>query len=88
MTRLWIKQKRLNLCRLLLTEDADLIFQSEVSVMGTPEGDLVCILHIPLYSGDLMNLFRYVPAPFLLHNGLTAIVKSEKSYLALDLRAL
>ncbi len=67
-----------------LTEDVDLIFQSEVSVMGTQDGDLVCIIHIPLYSRDLMNLFCYVPAPFLLQSGLTATVRSEKSYLALD----
>ena len=67
-----------------ITTDADLIFQSEVSVLGTPDDDLVCIIHIPLYSGDLMNLFRYVSAPFLLQDGLTATIRSEKSYLALD----
>ena len=67
-----------------LTEDSDLIFQSEVSVMGTADGDLVCIIHIPLYSGELMNLFRYVPAPFLLQDGLTTTIRSDKSYLALD----
>ena len=52
--------------------------------MGTQDGDLVCIIHIPLYSGDLMNLFCYVPAPFHLQSGLTATVRSERSYLALD----
>ena len=67
-----------------LTEDADLIFQSEVSVLGTQNDDLICIIHVPLYSGELMNLFRYVPAPFLLQDGLTATTRSEKSYLALD----
>ena len=67
-----------------LTEDSDLIFQSEVSVMGTTDGDLVCIIHILLYSGELMNLFRYAPAPFLLQNGLTTTIRSDKSYLALD----
>ena len=54
------------------------------SVMGTTEGDLICIIHIPLYSGELMNLFRYVPAPFLLQNGLTTTIRNDKSYLALD----
>ena len=39
-----------------LTDDADLIFQSEVSVLGTQDGDLVCIIHIPLCSVELMNL--------------------------------
>ena len=67
-----------------LTEDADLIFQSEVSVLGTQNDDLICIIHVPLYSGELMNLFHYVPAPFLLQDGLTATIRSEKSYLALD----
>ena len=67
-----------------ITDDADLIFQSEVSVLGTQDKDLICIIHIPLYSGELMNLFRYVPAPFLLQDVLTATIRSEKSYLALD----
>ena len=67
-----------------ITDDADLIFQAEVSVLGTQDEDLLCIIHIPLYSGELMNLFRYVPAPFLLQDGLTATIKSEKTYLALD----
>ena len=76
------KAKEVNLAP--ITGDADLIFQSEVSVLGTTEDDLICIIHIPLYSGELMNLFRYVPAPFLLQDGLTATIRSEKSYLALD----
>ena len=67
-----------------ITEDADLIFQAEVSVLGTQDDDLICIIHIPLYSGELMNLFGYVPAPFLLQDGLTATIRREKSYLALD----
>ena len=67
-----------------LTGDSDLIFQSEVSVLGTTDGDLVCIIHIPFYSGDLMKLFRYVPAPFLLQDGLITTVRSDKPYLALD----
>ena len=66
-----------------IAEDADLIFQSEVSVLGTQDEDLICMLHITLYSRELMNLFRYVPAPFLLQDGLTATIRSEKSYLAL-----
>ena len=74
------KAKKVNLAP--LTDDVDLTFQSEVSVMGKQDGDLVCIIHIPLYSRDLMNLFRYVLAPFLLQDGLTATVRSEKSYLA------
>ena len=76
------KAKEVNLAP--ITEDADLIFQAEVSVLGTQDDDLICIIHIPLYSGELMNLFRYVPAPFLLQDGLTATIRSEKSYLALD----
>ena len=67
-----------------LTDDADLIFQSEVSVLGMQDRDLSCIIHVPLYSGELMNLFHYVPVPFLLQDGLTATVRSEKSYLALE----
>ena len=76
------KAKEINLKP--LSVDSDLIFQSEVSVLGTTDGDLICIIHIPLYSGELMNLFRYVPAPFLLQDGLTTTIRSDKSYLALD----
>ena len=76
------KAKEVNLAS--LTDDANLIFQSKVSVLGTQDGDLVWIIHIPLHSGELMNLFRYVPAPFLLQDGFTATIRSEKSYLALD----
>ena len=76
------KAKEVNLAP--LTDDADLTFQSKDLVMGTQDGDLVCIIHIPLYSGELMNLFGYVPVPFLLQDGLTATLRSEKSYLALD----
>ena len=67
-----------------ITDDADLIFQAEVSVLGTQDDDLLGIIHIPLYSGELMNFFRYVPAPFILQDGLTTTIRSEKSYLALD----
>ena len=76
------KAKEVNLAP--ITDDADLIFQSGVSVLGTQDGDLVCIIHIPLYSKELMNLFHYVPAPFLLQDGLTAMIRNDKSYLALD----
>ena len=39
------KAKEVNLAP--ITGDADLIFQSELSVLGTAEDDLVCMIHIP-----------------------------------------
>ena len=53
----------------LLTDDADLIFQSEISVLGTQDGDLVCIIHIPLYSGELIN------EPFSLCSGAIPVAR-------------
>ena len=34
-----------------LSDDADTLFQSPTSVIGTQEGDLIIVVHIPLYSG-------------------------------------
>ena len=67
-----------------LSEDAGTIFQSETSVIGTEEGELICVIHIPLYSGALMGLYRYVSAPFLLQDGVVATIKSEKEFLVMD----
>ena len=67
-----------------ISEDADIIFQSPTSVVGTEEGDLLAIIHIPLYSGFLMRMYRYVSAPFPLREDIVATIKHDKDYLALD----
>ena len=67
-----------------VSEDAGIIFQSETSIIGTSRGDLICVIHVPLYQGNLMNLYRYINAPFLIHRNIVATIKSEKEFLALD----
>ena len=67
-----------------VSEDAGIIFQSETSIFGTSEGNLICVIHVPLYFGNLMNLYRYISAPFLIHENIVATIKSEKEFLALD----
>ena len=67
-----------------VSSDADTLFQSPTSVIGTNDGDLLIIVHIPLYSGSLMRLYRYVAAPFPLRDNIVATIRHEKEYLALD----
>ena len=67
-----------------LSNDADTLFQSPTSVVGTQEGDLLIVVHIPLYSGSLMQLYRYVAAPFPLKENIVATIRHNKEYLALD----
>ena len=67
-----------------ISEDAATVFQSQTSVLGTADGDMVCIIHVPLYSGSLMKLYKYVSAPFLLHDGVVATIKNSREFLAID----
>ena len=67
-----------------ISNDADIIFQSPTSVVGTETGDLLVIIHIPLYSGSLMRMYRYVSTPFPLSEDIVATIMHDKDYLALD----
>ena len=67
-----------------VSDDADTLFQSPTSVIGTNDGDLLIIVHIPLYSGSLMRLYRYVSVLFPLRDNIVATIRHEKEYLALD----
>lgn len=68
-----------------VSEDSGIIYHSEVSVVGSGEGRLLVIVHVPVYQGSKMNLFRYMPSPFALnHDGVVVAVKSKKEFLALD----
>ena len=66
-----------------VTDDASVIFQTRTSVVGTGDGDLLCIVHIPLYSGQVMDLYRFTNAPFQLANGVVAQIRSDVNHLAL-----
>ena len=67
-----------------ISDDADTLFQSPTSVVGTNEGGLLIIMHIPGYSGSLMRMYRYVSSPFPLRDDIVVTIKNDKVYLALD----
>jgi len=67
-----------------LTMDAGIVFQTQVSVMNY-KGNLSCVIHIPLYDGDVYDLYQYRPAPFVINNFTTVVeIKGTEEYLALD----
>ena len=46
---------------------------------------MFAIVHLPLYSGNTLTLYRYVPAPFFLDDSKVALeIHSKFEYLALD----
>ena len=49
-------------------EDPGILFQVPVSTLSDNEGNLYAVVHLPLYSGSTLKLYRHVPAPFFLEN--------------------
>ena len=66
-----------------VVDDVNLIYQAQTSTVGI-NGDLVCIVHVPLYSGHIMDLYKVVKAPFFLTEGVVATIGYGKSFLALS----
>ena len=46
-----------------LTDDAEIMFQAEVSILVHHGGNLSMIVHIPLYNGEFLNVYQYHPTP-------------------------
>ena len=68
-----------------ISEDAGILFQVSTSTFINKNGSLHAVVHLPLYSGDSLTLFKYVPAPFYLENVSYVLeVESREEYLALD----
>ena len=68
-----------------VSEQYGIIFSSKTSIVGTTDGDLIAVTHIPLYSGSLLPLFVHIPAPQFFDNTSIALkVTSEKSHIAID----
>ena len=68
-----------------MSEDAGILFQIPTSTFVDDNGKLFAIAHLPLYAGDLLRLYRYVPAPFLLDEQKVSLeIISPAEYLALD----
>ena len=66
------------------TEDFGIMFQSSVSVVKDTKDRTLVIIHVPLYSGNLHTLYRYIQAPFFLNDHLLIRVTSPYEYLASD----
>ena len=70
-------------------EDPGILFQVPVSTLSDNEGNLYAVVHLPLYSGSTLKLYRHVPAPFFLGNSSVILdVESSAEYLALDTHGL
>ena len=68
-----------------MSEDAGILFQVPTSTFVDEHGRLFAITHLPLYAGDLLRLYRYVLAPFLLDEQKVLLeIISPAEYLALD----
>ena len=70
-------------------EDPGILFQVPVSTLSDNEGNLYAVVHLPLYLGSTLKLYRHVPAPFFLGNTSVILdVESPAEYLALDTHGL
>ena len=66
-----------------LSTHPGIIFQSPVTAVR--DGDkLLAIVHVPMYSDGLMNLYRYLPAPFFLDSEIALRVNSATDFIALN----
>ena len=66
-----------------ISEDAGIIFQSTTSVVRRGE-KLIAIVHVPFLGGEVMNLYRYLPAPVVLQPGFVANIQTDSTFIALD----
>ena len=68
-----------------LSIDAGILFQAPTSTIMTEAGRLYAVVHLPLYGGGKLALYKYVPAPFFLYRTrMMMTVESPADYLALD----
>ena len=67
-----------------LTEDASVVFQSLTTTVATEDDRLLAVVHVPMYRGSLMLLYRHLPAPFYLNENVVIRVKSPYSFIAIN----
>ena len=66
-------------------EDPGILFQVPVSTLCDSVGNLYAVIHLPLYSGSTLQLYRHVPAPFFLEDtSIILDIESPAEFLALD----
>ena len=67
-----------------ISEDTGILFQAPVSLSKSNDS-LSIIVHVPLYDGNLLNIYQYHSTPLVLGNGSLALtVNPNSAYLALD----
>lgn len=66
-----------------LTDDATSVFQTATSSIFQ-NNTLYAVIHVPLYKGPLMTLYKYVPSPHFVNNSIVLKINSDKQYIALD----
>ena len=67
------------------SNDAGILFQAPTSTIMTEAGRLFAVVHLPLYGGSKLALYKYVPAPFFLYKTrMMMTVESPAEYLARD----
>ena len=49
-----------------LTRDVGILFQAATSTFADANGRLFAVVHVPLYTGERLHLYKYIPAPFFL----------------------
>ena len=68
-----------------LTRDVGILFQAATSTFADAKGRLFAVVHVPLYTGERLHLYKYIPAPFFLRDTrIMLTVESPAEYLALD----
>ena len=67
-----------------ITDNYQILFQAKTSTV-LRDGRLTAIIHVPLYSQSLYELYRYIQAPFVVDHMMIE-PKVEKIYLAMDVQ--
>ena len=70
---------------LVMHEDPGVLFQVPTSTLSDETGRIFAVVHLPLYSGNTLQLYRHIPAPFFLDNKHVMLdIESPAEFLAVD----
>ena len=66
-----------------LTEDSNILFKSLTSSVAI-DHVLYIIIHVPIFKGNLMNIYKYLNAPLYLTGSIVVNISPEHDYIAID----
>ncbi|CAB4045241.1 Hypothetical predicted protein, partial [Paramuricea clavata] len=66
-----------------LINDPGIVYKSQTDTL-IRNNTISVFIHIPLYTGTLMDLFHYIPTPIFLQSPLAIQIMPDHQYLALD----